>query len=266
MNFSNRCIIMSYLLFISSLINGMENSSKTTVPLLYLKEFKSILETHTPLGKAIPYIKQLENNDETWKSILNNKTSCDVLLKFTTALELSTSPKETIAVFIGTPGMIDWTRDYIKKNPTTETHLNKMLIDTGLWINPTWENQATDVARAIIQVTKNANPCNEAGQTALINAAKNGNADLVELLIQHKAKVNQRHPNSHTTPLIEAAHNGHFQVVQKLLEAGANPTAQNEYGETALLIVKEILDAANTYKLISVALTVAEKIHTLQEK
>lgn len=231
MNYSRSYFVMSYLIFIGLYANSMEKTD-IVISIPYYSEFKTILTTHYPLGKAVPHIKQLQNQDSKWKDILENKTACDKLLKFARALQLSYEPKITNAVFIGTPGMIECARDYMKNDPSIEKNLSNMLVDTGSWIDQAWEGQATDVAFAIIQVTGNPDAADENGETALINATRNGN----------------------------------FEMAQMLLSVGASLTAQNKYGETALSVVKTILDTVNAYKLISVLFGLAEKKDTLSEK
>jgi ankyrin repeat protein len=82
------------------------------------------------------------------------------------------------------------------------------------------------------------------GLTALIGAAINASERLVNLLLEHGANVNHRSQNGRT-PLICAAGYARwataedkyqlaFRIVKRLLEAGADPKAQNEEGETAM--------------------------------
>lgn len=231
MSYSRSYFVTSCLIFIGLSANAMEETD-IVISLPYYSEFKTILTAHYPLGKAIPHIKQLQNQDSKWKDILENKAACDKLLKFASALRLSYEPKITNAVFIGTPGMIECAKDYIKNEPSIEKHIINMLVDTGSWLDKAWESQATDVAYAIIQITGNPDATDENGETALINATRNGN----------------------------------FQMTQMLLSVGANPKAQNKYGETALSVVKTTLDTVTTYRSISVLLSLTEKIDTLSEK
>lgn len=70
------------------------------------------------------------------------------------------------------------------------------------------------------------------GQTALIWAAAEGHADVVQALIAAKADVNQRLPSGFT-PLLFAVREGRLDVVRTLLEAGAsaNDTIPAEPGK-----------------------------------
>lgn len=56
----------------------------------------------------------------------------------------------------------------------------------------------------------------------LYQAAKAGHADMIRLLIAHKAKVNERFHGK--TPLYVAAYNNKLEAVKALIEIGANPT------------------------------------------
>jgi hypothetical protein len=239
MNLSYKHTMFSCLVFIHLSASAMEETS-ITVPVPYYGQFKTILTSHYPLAKAVPYIKQLQNQDPTWKDILKDKRACDKLLEFTKVLQLSPAPRITNAIFIGTPGMIECAKECIKSDRSAEELLNNMLVDTGSWINTGWESQATDVARAIIQATGNPDARDKNNETALTSAARNGN----------------------------------FATIKTLLIAGANPRVQNGYGKTALIIIKEMLATVDkemlatidTYKTIAVLLTIAEKLHAQEEK
>jgi uncharacterized protein len=74
---------------------------------------------------------------------------------------------------------------------------------------------------------------------ALLRAARAGNADTVNTLLQSpSADVNgiDEHGN---TPLIEASRFGHDEVVTALLIAKADVNAKNGEGKTALMLASE---------------------------
>ena len=81
-------------------------------------------------------------------------------------------------------------------------------------------------------------------RTPLIYAATEGHADIVRLLIQAGADVNQEGPlNSNMgpddyeeSPLMVAANYNHFEVVKLLIEAGAVPDRVDQFGKTPLLL------------------------------
>ena len=70
------------------------------------------------------------------------------------------------------------------------------------------------------------------GMTALLFAARSGDAESIRLLVAAGADVNDALPDG-ASALIVAAHSGHRQAAMTLLEKGANPNA-NAVGYTAL--------------------------------
>ena len=71
------------------------------------------------------------------------------------------------------------------------------------------------------------------GYTALIEASMWGHVDVIEMLLQHNAKVDSQSAAGETA-LHWAAMNGHNQVVSVLLHSGADPNAQQNKGQTPL--------------------------------
>ena len=79
-------------------------------------------------------------------------------------------------------------------------------------------------------------------RTPLIYAATDGYADIVRLLIEAGADVNQEGPVNSTggpdnyehTPLMVAANYNHFAVVRLLIEAGAHHDKVDKFGKTPL--------------------------------
>lgn len=70
--------------------------------------------------------------------------------------------------------------------------------------------------------------------TALIEAAKKGQVDKVESLLEAGADVNAR-GQDRQTPLMAASLGGHPEVVQLLIEKGADVNATREHRRTALM-------------------------------
>ena len=72
------------------------------------------------------------------------------------------------------------------------------------------------------------------GWTPLHEACNYGNVEIVELLIEHGAAVNDRGGKlcDGVTPLHDAASCGHIDVMAALLKNGANPLVQTNLGES----------------------------------
>lgn len=77
---------------------------------------------------------------------------------------------------------------------------------------------------------------NKPGWTPLHYAATNADpvsVEMTRLMLEHHAFIDAVSPNR-TTPLMMAAHYGHPDVVKLLLEEGADASARNEKGLTAI--------------------------------
>jgi len=85
---------------------------------------------------------------------------------------------------------------------------------------------------ALIQLGARVNQGNDSSNL-LITAAKNGNLDLVKVLITYRAKINNANPKKGYTPLHAAAYEGHLEIVKYLAEKGAylNPVASIKTGQ-----------------------------------
>jgi hypothetical protein len=84
---------------------------------------------------------------------------------------------------------------------------------------------------------------------ALHYAVFNGHQQLVEDLIARGANVNALSPNL-STPLILAAREGRDEVARRLLESGADATARNDWGDSALTMAMRY-DHLRLAKMIS---------------
>jgi hypothetical protein len=74
------------------------------------------------------------------------------------------------------------------------------------------------------------------GLAALFLAVRSGNADLVRLLVDYGATVNEQSGGRGTSPLMEAAGTGQTTITKELLEAGADPDMVNGYGQSAAIL------------------------------
>jgi hypothetical protein len=89
-----------------------------------------------------------------------------------------------------------------------------------------------DVLRAILAHRPRVNARNALGETALMLAAIRGRMDMVKLLLDQGAVVNQ--PG--WTPLIYAAAGNQLDIARLLIERGADLNAAAENGTTALMM------------------------------
>lgn len=89
-----------------------------------------------------------------------------------------------------------------------------------------------DMARRLLDRKAKVGAKNRYGETALMLAAAKGNPEMVKLLVQRGAAINQTGWN----PLIYAAWQGHEHVVKYLLEKGAEIDALAPNGTSALMM------------------------------
>jgi ankyrin repeat protein len=82
-------------------------------------------------------------------------------------------------------------------------------------------------------IRQRALPTADGGMTALLFAIRDGNVDMMRLLLDHGADLAQGSGN-HTTPLIIALLNGQVGIASELLEKGADPNAADDYHRAAL--------------------------------
>ncbi|KAL9109989.1 MAG: hypothetical protein Q9187_008105 [Circinaria calcarea] len=92
------------------------------------------------------------------------------------------------------------------------------------------------VARLLIQYGADSTKADESSRTPLheaVSSTFNESGELVQLLLENKAKVEARDTNQRT-PLHEAARNGSATALQLLLEKGADIEAKDDKGQTPL--------------------------------
>jgi ankyrin repeat protein len=82
-------------------------------------------------------------------------------------------------------------------------------------------------------IRQRALPTADGGMTPLLFAIRDGNTEMMRLLLDHGADIEQSSGN-HTTPLLIALLNGQIGLALDLLAKGANPDAADDYHRAAL--------------------------------
>ncbi|XP_055921236.1 ankyrin repeat domain-containing protein 39 [Eupeodes corollae] len=114
---------------------------------------------------------------------------------------------------------------------TVQQTLSELDFERGIW-NAAIYNEV-DRVRSFIGLGKTMERDNF-GYTALHYAARNGNEDICNLLINVGGADVNAVTNGGATPLHRAAMMGHLNIVELLIKAKANPLLQDEDGQTAL--------------------------------
>ena len=104
-------------------------------------------------------------------------------------------------------------------------------------------NVAGGIPAARLRLPVNASDTK--GRSSLWWAAKEGQLEIVQLLLSRNATAEVCDYSTGNTALLMAAAGGHVGVVQLLLKHGANPNAANGKGNTAIMIAssREVLQA-----------------------
>uniref|UniRef100_A0A182LSL2 Uncharacterized protein n=1 Tax=Anopheles culicifacies TaxID=139723 RepID=A0A182LSL2_9DIPT len=134
----------------------------------------------------------------------------------------------------------------VRRNKKGETQLHQAAISG---------NKA--LAEQLLRIGHPVNERDFAGWLPLHEACIHGYAEIVTLLLDRGAHINDKGGTSceGITPLHDACRNGHLDVITVLLDRGANATQRNDCGETAL----SMLDA--WYNNLKVPLTSSEMDH-----
>jgi hypothetical protein len=82
-------------------------------------------------------------------------------------------------------------------------------------------------------------------------ACRDGDLDLVRILIREGQDKDEQTQNLKNTPLHIAARHGHFLIVKYLIDLGANSLIQNRDGQTAFQFTEEALKSSISSKVLS---------------
>ena len=170
-----------------------------------------------------------------------------------------------IAVIFGHTEIVYFLR---RQNPGTLKQRFFEAIDEG---NLTFVRQAISDG---ITVDSRTDSCGSiVNATALICAAYTDQFEIVKLLLQNGATVDERDQNANRTAMIWAARAGNVEIVKMLLDAGADINAGSKYNETALILaayyghfdtVRLLMESGINYKLTTDLGNAAEFFATLK--
>lgn len=200
-------LLIAITISLNKNLNSMEQQSTsespeflwTTLPI----ELQQIILSHVGLDKANSFSLVLERlgslkESPLFSNIVNNKSFITGLAK----IYIEKHKEKAIDEFY----------DAVKGN---EVSVVKAFIEAGIDVN--------------------AKSSLGAGRTPLMLAASNGNKEIVQMLLDAKADVNDAEDENNDTALLLAALEGKEEVVRLLLDAGANTNASNIWGITALM-------------------------------
>lgn len=98
--------------------------------------------------------------------------------------------------------------------------------------------RARKVVRRMVKGGVDVNHLNDYGLSGFAQAAAQGDVEMVELMLQHGAKIDATGKGASNlfgaTPLMLAVEKGHERMVTLLLQKGANKTAKDSLGKNAL--------------------------------
>lgn len=104
--------------------------------------------------------------------------------------------------------------------------------------NAVIKSEVNKVKSLVAQFPRIINMQDEFGNTALIFASADGNAETIDLLLKANADLNTQDKDGNTALVIAVANRKEANV-KKLLDAGADITIKNNEGKTALSLALE---------------------------
>jgi ankyrin repeat protein len=87
----------------------------------------------------------------------------------------------------------------------------------------------------------------QGGNTALLYAAREGQAEAAQVLLEVGADIDQVSGGDRTSPLLMATLNGHFDLAMSLLEQGADPNLASDPGATPLYLAVHLQWAPQSF-------------------
>ena len=240
-----------YLMMVLSggVICGMENSE---FELPEMMQCARITKGHGMFEGAIAEIKVHAKDNPRFAKVFNNKKATEQLLDFVGGrcpgfwreghgigcCDRQGFYKERGAAVLGTPGAIEFGREYVKNNEKAkkelEIYLSNIVVfgrkDDGIKHNGfIFADEGVDIIKAGLDILIDF----PIKSDLLVEAAYRKKMKTVELLISRNANVNAIDYLGRT-PLMMAAMGGHGEIVKKLLEANAAVWLIDGYDKTAL--------------------------------
>ena len=101
--------------------------------------------------------------------------------------------------------------------------------------------------------------------TALIEAATLGHIGIVELLLDHGARLHAKEDAEGNCPILAASRGGHVNVVELLISKGANPNDKDKDGNSPIIVASirghlDIVDIVNKWPF-SMAIIVLQELY-----
>ena len=91
-----------------------------------------------------------------------------------------------------------------------------------------------DIANYLIANGADVNLPGGDGTNAIVIASKNGEGEMIELLVKNGANVNYKFPGTGLTALVFSSASGHLAAVEQLIKGGANVNFKDNSGTTVL--------------------------------
>jgi len=116
----------------------------------------------------------------------------------------------------------------------------KKLLTWSVDLDPKLRDARNSQNKVAFNICKN--PETKLGFRIIWRAARDGDLDLVRILIREGQDSNEQTQGLKNTPLHLACMKGHFLIVRLLVELGADRALLNKAGKTALIVAEESLD------------------------
>ncbi len=138
----------------------------------------------------------------------------------------------------GCMGIYNNLYDVIKNNDVGVLESTMNVVGTAFLLHIACKNGNTEVVKLLLEHGANVNQQNENGQTPLRTACIYANSDVVQILLKHGAdiaSINFEH-SENLALLCDACKNGNTEVVKLLLEHEADFNIKDSFNSTPLLI------------------------------